>query len=110
MADSGDADDAALSSAAHMPFRCVIVALLFGCNICLYYSRACITVAVIYMFEKDENAEGALLCAFYRLLAHANCRRLARGACAGQPRARRDRRHVVGGDGGDGGGRSVASA
>ena len=47
-----------------LPFRYVIVALLFGCNICLYCSRACITVAVIYMFPKDENIEGTLLCAF----------------------------------------------
>ena len=44
-----------------LPFRYVIVALLFGCNICLYCSRACITVAVIYMFPKDENIEGTLL-------------------------------------------------
>ena len=44
-----------------LPFRYVIVALLFGCNICLYCSRACITVAVIYMYPKDENIEGTLL-------------------------------------------------
>ena len=66
MADSGDADAASLGQRApRLPFRYVIVALLFGCNICLYCSRACITVAVIYMFPKDENIEGTLLCAFY---------------------------------------------
>ena len=41
-----------------MPFRAVMIAMLFGCNICLYCSRAVITVAVVYMFPSDDKIEG----------------------------------------------------